>query len=156
VTPEKRKKIKAMLDNPASTENEKVICRKILKDNPAPASDGMFHTMPGPENRSLDERWRRQSQSPWGLRDNFFDGLFGGIAGGALGGSANQAAAQAQRDAHIRHAAHAKHNRQSSWETFKQRVFQSQEDRDRKITLQREAIQNSAQQRLVDLLKKKK
>lgn len=34
VTPEKRKKIKALLDNPASTENEKEICRKLLKDNP--------------------------------------------------------------------------------------------------------------------------
>jgi len=34
MTPEKRKKIKALLDSPASTPNEKEICRKLLKDNP--------------------------------------------------------------------------------------------------------------------------
>ena len=34
MTPEKRKKIKALLDNPASTPNEKEICRKLLKGNP--------------------------------------------------------------------------------------------------------------------------
>ena len=34
MTPEKRNKIKAMLDDPAATDNEKEICRKILKENP--------------------------------------------------------------------------------------------------------------------------
>lgn len=36
MTPEKRKKIKAFLADPAATENEKEICRKLLKDNPEP------------------------------------------------------------------------------------------------------------------------
>ncbi len=31
-TPEKKKKIQALLDCPASTENEKEICRKLLAD----------------------------------------------------------------------------------------------------------------------------
>ena len=34
MTPEKRRKIKALMESPASTENEKEICRKLLKDNP--------------------------------------------------------------------------------------------------------------------------
>lgn len=149
MTLEKRKKIKAMLDNPASTENEKAICRRILKDNPEspPAFD--------PEQEK--DRWRRQTQSPWGLRDNFFDSLFGGVAGLGKQHAAQrqQAAAQAQRDADISEAVNAKHNRKTAWEMFKQKIYHSKEDRDRAVTLQREAIRNHAQQRLVDLLRKR-
>jgi hypothetical protein len=38
MTPEKRKKIKALMESPAATENEKEICRKLLEDNPEPES----------------------------------------------------------------------------------------------------------------------
>jgi len=35
MTPDKRKKIKALMDSPASTENEKQICQKLLTYSPA-------------------------------------------------------------------------------------------------------------------------
>lgn len=39
MNPAKRKKIKALLVNPATSENEKAICRKLLKANPEPQID---------------------------------------------------------------------------------------------------------------------
>lgn len=183
MTPEKRKKIKALLNNRASTENEKAVCRQILKDNPAPAPKGMFHTMPGrppifdPNPRSAQAQWadhrnrpyvtfesdqqfRHQAQAPWvKAPDGLLDGLFGEIAG--LGqqyaAQRQQAAAQAQQDALRRDAERRQQDlRKSTWEKFRDMVYQSTEDRDRVRVLQREAIRNTAQQRLVELLKKKK
>lgn len=100
-----------MLANPASSENEKAICRKILKDNPVTATDGMFADCKraAPKTR------------------NFFDGLFGGAFGGALGGMDNS----------------------TNWEDAERR------QRDM-IEIRREAFRSQAQQRLVDLLRKKK
>lgn len=107
MTPEKRKKIQAMLANPASSENEKAICRKILKNNPVTATDGMFANCKraAPKKR------------------NFFDGLFGTALGGL--------------------------DDTTNWEDAERR------QRDM-IEIRREAFRNQAQQRLVDLLRKKK
>lgn len=123
MTPEKRRKIKAMLDNPASTNNEKDICRRILKENPESATEPPVCL-----------------RTPDGDLSSFFNRGFGGAA------SAQREAARRQQDV----------SRKSSWEKFRQKVYQTQEERDRVIVLQREAIQNSAQQRLADLLRNKK
>ena len=55
--PDKRKKIRAMLNNPASTENEKEICRKLLKAHPEEKphfDDNVF-------NESMEDAFRRQT-----------------------------------------------------------------------------------------------
>ena len=57
MTPEKRRKIKALLDNPASTENEKEICRKILKENP---EDSRGRPVTGYEVRGKIRFWQSQ------------------------------------------------------------------------------------------------
>jgi hypothetical protein len=57
MTPEKRRKIKALLDNPASTENEKEICRKILRENP---EDSRGRPVTGYDVRGRVKFWHTQ------------------------------------------------------------------------------------------------
>ena len=166
MTPDKRRKVKAMLDNPASTENEKAICRRILKDHPETEGQEKRRQESGDFWRQFlnepHQQFRQQAQ--WADRDNRpyiqFSSVFEGVAGLGQQHAAQrqQAAAQAQQDALRRDAERRQQavSRQTVWERLRETIYQSKEERDRVITLQREAIRNNAQQRLVDLLKKKK
>jgi hypothetical protein len=69
MTPEKQKKIKALLDNPASTENEKEICRKLLKGHPEPDPPAWNPLFPGtvvfstPRSQASQNFWSRAQQA---------------------------------------------------------------------------------------------
>lgn len=67
MTREKRQKIKALMDSPASTENEKEICRKLLKDNPETETvrhrpgNIFFHETP--RSQASGNFWSRAQQA---------------------------------------------------------------------------------------------
>lgn len=70
MTPDKRKKIMALLSNPASTDNEKEICRKLLKGNP----EDKGRPVTGYEVR---DRMNRPPKVEWSDAQNKqFDGIF--------------------------------------------------------------------------------
>jgi hypothetical protein len=115
MTPEKRKKIKALMDSPASTENEKAICRKLLKDNPEP----------DPPIRRPDMRFVSNWQTPRSqASQNFWSRAQ--QAGQAQDAARRQQAAGQQRrpynQAEEETEARAERSRQTSWDQFKGRV----------------------------------
>lgn len=64
MTYEKWMKIEALMESPASTENEKKICRKLLKDNPKPPKPKpkvTFH-QPQPRSQQSGDFWRQAAQ----------------------------------------------------------------------------------------------
>ena len=80
MTPEKRKKIRALMESPASTTNEKEICRQLLQDNPAPdppvnpfgpLGGGHTHTWQAPRSQGAGDYWRKgpKSGQEWNINE---------------------------------------------------------------------------------------
>lgn len=90
--PEKRAKIKALLEDPATTPNEKEICRKLLKDNPEDLG------------REVTGREARNRMSGWATPRSQESGDFW-----------RQAAAGQQDAAYVRAEQAAKRQRDAAW-----------------------------------------
>lgn len=95
MTPDKLKKIKALLNSPASTDNEKEICRKLLKEHTP--EDGPKLEWSDQQRRRLDDLLSGFGQQ----RASGFGGPFGGGFQNIIFDAAQQrqAAAQQQQDA---------------------------------------------------------
>ncbi len=93
--PEKLKKIRAMLNSPASTENEKAICRKLLAKHPPEETPKRR----AEDRQTLEDAFRRQAAQA--QQSAFYNQN--------TGQDARQQAARNQQDA-ARHAAQGNQN----------------------------------------------
>ena len=95
MTPDKRKKIKALLNSPASTANEKEICRKLLKANPEDKPPKVEWS--DAQNRQFDGIFNRVNMrhptSLWDLFNSFPQNM------NEMAAQQRQAAAQTQQNA---------------------------------------------------------
>lgn len=137
MTPDKRKKIKALMDSPAASENEKEICRKLLAMNPELKPDPPINPFdPRTGEKTQGARWyeealrnaKRQQTPRTQESQDFWSRAFGddaaGRAAAARGQQYRQPFPQDMDDAERQAAAAQQQQaaRQSRWQEFKGQV----------------------------------